>query len=95
MAQTNCMFGEDCPCHGRNCGCDMQWALLQDPESNMDWGIDIQENGQLKYYVFDTETFQEYAMCPFHFLRVWTLSEQGLFSIIDSGDRRVRLAPEE
>ena len=61
----------------------------------MDWGIDIQEDGQLKYYVFDTETFQEYAMCPFHFLRVWTLSEQGLFSIIASRDRRVRLAPEE
>ena len=95
MAQTNCIFGEDCPIHGRNCGCDMQWSLLQDTESIMDWGIDIHENGQLKYYVFHTETFQEYALCPVHFLRVWTLSEVGLLSIISSGDPRVRLAPEE
>ena len=57
MAQTNCIFGEDCPIHGRICGYNMQCSLLQDTESIMDWGIDIHENGQLKYYVFLAETF--------------------------------------
>ena len=95
MEPNNCMFGEDCPSHGRNCGCDIAWALLQDPEIKLDWGIDILEDGQLKFYVFDTETFEEYAMCPFHFLNTWHLTEQGVFSIIASRDRRVRLVPEE
>ena len=72
-----------------------KWALLQDPEIKLDWGIDILEDGQLKFYVFDTETFEEYAMCPFHFLNTWHLTEQGVFSIIASRDRRVRLVPEE
>ena len=95
MEQNNCLFGIDCPCHGRNCGCDMEWALLQDPESTMDWAIDIEQDGRMKFYVFDAETFEEYVMCPAHFLRVWSLTEQELFRIIASRDRRVRLAPEE
>ena len=95
MAATNCIFGEDCPIHGRICGCDMQWSLLQDTESVIDWGIYIHENDQLNYYVFHTETFQEYSLCPLHFQSVWNITEVEILSILSSGDPRVRLAPEE
>ena len=29
MAATNCIFGDDCPIHGRY-GCDMECSFLQD-----------------------------------------------------------------
>ena len=95
MEQHNCLFGIDSPCDGRNCGCDMEWAQLQDPKSTMDWAIELELDGRMKFYVFDAETFEEYVMCPAHFLRVWSLTEQELFRMIASRDRRVRLAPEE
>ena len=94
MAATNCIFGVDCPIHGRY-GCDMQWSFLQETESVIDWCIYIHKNGQRNYYVFHTETFQEYLLCPLHFQSVWNITEVEILSILSSGDPRVRLAPEE
>ena len=54
MEAIHCMFGEDCPCHGRNCGCDMGWALLEERQS-LDWGIEVLLNGTLRCYVFDAD----------------------------------------
>jgi len=93
MEAIHCMFGEDCPCHGRNCGCDMGWALLEERQS-LDWGIEVLLNGTLRYYVFDAD-FEEYYMCPTHFLAVWRLTEEDIFQMIASQDRKIRLSPEE
>ena len=103
MDATNCIFGDDCPIHGR-CGCDMEWSSLQDTESVIDWLVSrclsnpciyIHKNGQRTYYVFHTESFQEYSLCPVHFQSVWNITELEILSILSSDDPRVRLAPEE
>ena len=93
MAQINCLFGQDCPCHRRNCGCDMRWALLEERET-IDWGIEIEINGAMKFYVFDAD-FEQYYMCATHFLSVWRLTVEDIFLMIASQDRKIRLAPEE
>ena len=93
MDQINCLFGQDCPCHGRNCGCDMRWALLEERQT-IDWGIEVQINGSMKYYVFDAD-FEQYYMCATHFLSVWRLTVEDIFLMIASQDRKIRLASEE
>ena len=76
MAATNCIFGDDCPIHGRICGCDMQWSLLQDTESVIDWLVSRRLSNPCIYiHVFHTETFQEYSLCPLHFQSVWNITE--------------------
>ena len=103
MDATNCIFGDDCPIHGR-CGCDIEWSSLQDTETVIDWLVSrclsnpciyIHENGQRTYSVFHNESFQEYSLCQFHFQSVWNITELEILSILSSDDPRVRLAPEE
>ena len=103
MDATNCIFGDDCPIHGR-CGCDMEWSFLQDTESVIDWLVSrclsnpciyIHENGQRTYSVFHNKSFQEYSLCQIHFQSVWNLTELEILSILSSDDPRVTLAPEE
>ena len=93
MEPINCMFGKDCPCHGRNCGCDMRWALLEERQT-IDWRIEVQINGSMKYYVFDAD-FEQYYVCATRFLSVWRLTGEDIFLMIASQDRKIRLSPEE
>ena len=103
MDATNCIFGDDCPIHGR-CGCDMEWSFLQDTESVIDWLVSrclsnpciyIHENGQRTFSVFNNESYEEYSLCNFHFQTVWQLTEFEIRSMLSSADPRVKLAPEE
>ena len=72
MSTTNCVFGIACPCHGLGCICDMSW--LQQVHGNLlDWGIEMNSNGGLKFFVYDIN-FEHYYMCKNHFLPCWGLS---------------------
>ena len=93
MATTNCVFGVDCPCHGLGCICDMSWS--QQTEGNLlDWGLEINSDGGLRYFVYDTN-FQQYYMCKNHFLPCWGLSDDDIDQMLFVGHWRIRPAPEE
>ena len=93
MAHINCLFGQDCPCHGLNCGCDMRWAMMEETEI-IDWGIELEINGDMKFYVFDAD-FEQYYMCATHFLSVWRLTVEDIFMMYAARNSKIRLAPEE
>ena len=80
MPNTNCVFGEDCPCHGLNCICDMRWTLMGE-RGDLGWGIEIDINGDMRFYVYDTDC-EQYYMCARHFLSVWGLTEDDIYMML-------------
>ena len=76
-SSTFCAFGQDCPHHGFGCGCDMRWAH---ETSRLDWGIEIQCDGFLKYFVFNINNDQFY-MCQRHFFSIWNFNERDIYQM--------------
>ena len=93
-----CAFGQDCPHHGFGCGCDMQWAHER---SRLDWAIEIQHDGYLNFFVFNTNNDQFY-ICQRHFLSMWNFNAQNIYQMYQrwiNGDSefryKFRYEPEE
>ena len=85
---TFCAFGQDCP-HHNSCGCDNQWAH---ETSTLDWVIEIQHDGFLKFFFVNTNHDQFY-ICQRHFLSMLEFNEQYIHQMYQrwiNGDSELR-----
>ena len=95
MANTNCVFGQDCPCHGLNCICDMRWTLQVESRGHLvDWGIEVDRDGGLRFFVYDSHC-EQYYMCMKHFLPAWGLTEDNIYMMVALRHSKIRPVPEE
>ena len=60
----------------------------------LDWGIEINGDGGLKYFVYNTN-LKQYYMCKDNFLVCLGLSDADIDLMIAVGHWRIRPAPEE
>ena len=97
-SHCRCAFGRNCPHHGLSCGCNMEWAH---GNPRLDWGIEIQQNGYLRCFVFNTDNEQFY-LCQRHFASLWNITAQNISQMYNrwkNGDPELRykfrLQPEE
>ena len=85
MTNPNCVFGEDCPCHGLNCICDMRWTLQAVTRGDLvDLGIEVDRDGGLRFFVYESHC-EQYYMCMEHFLPPWGIIEDDIDMMVSVG----------
>ena len=72
----------------------MRWAQMIEDVTLIDWGIEITQEGALKYFVFN-ENLQQFYMCYNHFLTCWGLTQGVINQMLAERHWRIRPAPEE
>ena len=72
----------------------MRWSQMTEDVYLLNWGIEITQEGALKYFVYN-ENLQQFYMCYNHFLPVWGLTHGLINQMLAECHWIIRPTPEE